>query len=81
LFFNSPPTADKRLEFFKEISDNFSDDALIMELASGSGGFEDENAAVKALGLPGKYMPKSAGKAIYDLVRRFLSQYGERRYL
>lgn len=65
----------------KDISDNFSDDALIMELASGGGGFEDENAAVKALGLPGKYMPKSAAKAIYDLLCRFLSQCDERRNL
>lgn len=63
----------------KDISDNFSKDSLIMELASGGGGFEDENVAVKALGLPGKYMPKSAGKAIYDLVHRFLSQHSERR--
>ena len=63
----------------KDISDIFSKDSLIMELASGNGGFEDENVAVKALGLPGKYMPKSAGKAIYDLVHRFLSQHSERR--
>ena len=63
----------------KDISNNFSKDSLIMELASGNGGFEDENVAVKALGLPGKYMPKSAGKAIYDLVHRFLSQHSERR--
>ena len=65
----------------KEISDGFSPDALVMELASGCGGFEDESACAKALGLPGKYMPKSAGKAISDLVCRTLSQNGERRIL
>ncbi len=65
----------------RSISDNFSPDALIMELASGEGGFEDEGVAVKALGLPGKFMPKSAGKAIYDLVCRFLSQNSGRRFI
>ena len=65
----------------KDISDNFSSEALVMELASGSGGFEDENVAVKALGLPGKYMPKSAGKAISDLALRFLSLNCERRFV
>lgn len=58
----------------KELSDGIAKDSLVMELASSPGGFYDENVATKALGLPGKLMPRSAGKAIYDYVIATLSE-------
>ena len=58
----------------KGISDGLRGSSLIMELASSPGGFEDESVAVKALGLPGKMMPKSAAEAVCDLVSSVLSE-------
>lgn len=58
----------------KSVTDTLLHRALIIELASNPGGFFDENVAVKAAGLPGKMMPRSAGKAIYDYVSSTLSK-------
>ena len=57
----------------REITDKLRSSALIMELASDPGGFYDENIALKAAALPGKLMPQSAGKAIFDYVISILS--------
>ena len=49
-------------------------DAIIMELASAPGGFEDDSGVIKAPALPGRMMPEAAGKAIFDLIHSFLTQ-------
>ena len=58
----------------KSITDGMRGKSLIMELASSPGGFEDVDVAIKALGLPGKMMPKSAAGAICDLVSSVVSE-------
>jgi len=58
----------------KETSDKLLKRALIMDLASSPGGFFDEEVAMKASALPGKLMPESAGKAIFNYVSSVLSQ-------
>ena len=52
----------------KRVSDRISDKALVYDLASLPGGFEDESFPKRALALPGKMKPLSAGKAIFDFV-------------
>lgn len=52
----------------RAVSDGFPKDALVIELASKPGGFYDDKIALNGAGLPGKLMPKSAGKAIFDCV-------------
>lgn len=57
----------------KQQSDKISKKTVVIDLASLPGGFEDENAARKALALPGKMKSESAARAIYDLIDRYLS--------
>ena len=52
----------------KSVSDKISGKALAYDLASLPGGFEDEAFPKRALGLPGKIMPISAARAIFDFV-------------
>ncbi len=61
----------------KSVSDSFPKDAIVMELASSPGGFYDEYVAINGAGLPGRLMPRSAGKAIYDYVSSTLSRLRE----
>ena len=58
----------------KSASDILYGKALIMELASSPGGFEDGSIAFKASGLPGKMMPRAAAEAVCDLVLSVLSE-------
>lgn len=56
----------------KDISAKISSKTLVYDLASLPGGFEDEKFPKRALGLPGKIMPISAGKAIFDFVNSYI---------
>ena len=57
--------------FKGELIDEIPKDATIIELASVCG-FEREERVNFALGLPGKILPKSAGKVIFDTVKNLL---------
>lgn len=57
----------------KEQSDKISNNTLVLDLASLPGGFEDENFPTRALALPGKMKPISAGRAIFDFVEEYIS--------
>ena len=57
----------------KNLTDMAGKQTLAIELASSPGGFEDTSFAVKASGLPGKILPVSAGKAVFDTVFGVLS--------
>ena len=58
----------------RQMSGAISKNALVMELASTPGGFENGDIALKAPALPGRMMPRSAGEAVYDLVSSVLSK-------
>lgn len=59
--------------------DSFNEDVLIIELASNPGGIDREYAISKklkvivALGIPGKEMPKAAGKYIKETIDKILN--------
>jgi dipicolinate synthase subunit A len=57
--------------FKGELIDKIPKEATIIELASVCG-FEREERVNFALGLPGKILPKSAGKVIFDTVKNLL---------
>lgn len=57
----------------KEQSEKIGKNTLVYDIASLPGGFEDESFPQRALALPGKMMPTSAGKAIYDFVEKYIS--------
>lgn len=69
IIFNTVPrqiiTADESKKIFPK--------AFVYDLASLPGGFEDESFPKRALALPGKMMPISAGKAIFDFVVEYIS--------
>ena len=54
-------------------SDKIPRNTITYDLASLPGGFEDDAFPKRALALPGKMMPKSAGEAIFDFVERYFS--------
>lgn len=59
--------------------DSFDKDILIIDLASAPGGIDKEYALSKkirvivALGIPGKEMPKAAGKYIKEIIDKLLN--------
>lgn len=55
--------------FTKKLIDEIPQGTTIIELASSPGGFESTERVVKASGLPGKVLPKSASKYIYDAIK------------
>lgn len=55
--------------FSKQLIDEIPQSTTIVELASSPGGFESKERAVNASGLPGKVLPKSASKYIYDAIK------------
>lgn len=57
----------------KSESDKIPLSTQIYDLASLPGGFEDEERPIRALALPGKMMPISAGRAIFDFVIEYIS--------
>ena len=57
----------------KEQSDKIPKSTLVYDLASLPGGFQDEIFPKRALALPGKMMPVSAGGAIFDFVKQYIS--------
>ncbi len=69
IIFNTVP---KRI-ITKAQSDKIPKATLVYDLASLPGGFQDENFPKRALALPGKMMPISAGKAIFDFVEQYIS--------
>lgn len=73
VIFNTVPTQIIR----KETSDKISSKTIVLDLASLPGGFEDEGFPIRALALPGKMMPISAGRAIFDFVQEYISNEGE----
>ena len=69
----------------KKLIDELTDDSLIIDIASGNGGCDKqaaENRQIKlihALGLPGRYTPKTSAKVLYDcIVRNSPSQIGQK---
>lgn len=58
----------------KSVTDAAAPGILTIELASEEGGFEDENYAVRAPGLPGRILPESAGRAVYKTIADILSK-------
>ena len=72
-------TADA-LVLDRGVLENSSNSTLIIDLASGAGGVDFKAAeelglrAVHALGLPGKYSPKTAGEIISDAVLTILKE-------
>ena len=57
----------------KSFTERLSDKAVIFELASLPGGFEDTSRVITARGLPGKMLQRSGADAITDFVLRNLS--------
>ena len=57
-------------------SEKISKQSLVIDLASLPGGFEDSDFPERALGLPGKMKPESAGMAIFDFVYEYISNEG-----
>ncbi len=55
------------------LTDKVGGTTFAMELASSPGGFEDKSFAEKAPGLPGKILPVSAGRVVFDTVYGVLS--------
>lgn len=55
--------------YSKQLIDEIPTSSTIIELASYPGGFENTERVVKATGLPGKLLPKSASKHIYDAIK------------
>lgn len=69
----------------QKLIDELADDSLIIDIASGNGGCDKqaaENRQIKlihALGLPGRYTPKTSAKVLYDcIVRNSPSQIGQK---
>ena len=60
----------------KAESNKISRQTIVIDLASLPGGFEDADFPERALGLPGKMKPESAGKAIFDFVYEYISNEG-----
>lgn len=56
----------------KSTSDKISKQCIVLDLASMPGGFEDEKYPERALALPGKMMPISAGRAIFNFVYEYI---------
>ncbi len=52
----------------KEYTNSISDKAVLIELASASGGFEDKSKVYNGGGLPGKILPNSSAELIYDTI-------------
>ncbi len=80
IIFNTVPfevLGEKELSFVKQ-------NALIIDLASGSGGINACSAqksgtrVIRALGLPGKYAPESAGRIIFETAVSLLAERGVR---
>lgn len=71
---NTVPT----LVIDKEKIDSFRQDILLIELASNPGGIDREHAILKklnikiALGIPGKEMPKAAGRYIKEITNKLI---------
>ena len=57
----------------KKESDKISKQSIVLDLASLPGGFEDAEFPERALALPGKMKPESAGRAIFDFVYEYIS--------
>ncbi len=60
--------------FSKELIDKIARDTLLVELASSPYGFENMERVVLASGLPGKFLPRGAARAVYDTVVKILSE-------
>ena len=54
--------------FDEELINKIPHSSKIIDLASLPGGFATADRAIKASGLPGKILPKSSAKAIYDAI-------------
>lgn len=65
--FNTAPA----IVFSSDLINNIPESTYLFELASQSG-FEKTERVVPALGLPGKILPKSAGRVIYDTITSLL---------
>lgn len=55
-------------------SDKISRESIVLDLASLPGGFEDSTFPERALALPGKMKPVSAGRAIFEFVYDYVSK-------
>ncbi len=56
----------------RDTSNKIPKKCIVIDLASMPGGFEDESYPERALALPGKMMPISAGRAIFDFVYEYI---------
>ena len=78
IVFNTVPS---RVLGEKELS-AMAEGTIIIDLASLPGGVDEKDCAdhkillVRAMGLPGKVAPKTAGKAVFETVLRLLSERG-----
>ena len=64
IIYNTVPGVIIKNEYLSSLAS----DPILYELASSPGGFESTDGVISASGLPGRMMPKSAAKAISDLV-------------